>query len=661
MTATNSQYPGLTLRQPPPAAPPPFVVPAEYADIPKELISDKMLLVHRSKVPFGAVSRKAENNPELGATIQEACGALAEGGADGKPLDGLGRYVAPPFVVIDLDKCVDPQTGDVETWAGEIVRSIDSYTESSPSGTGLHIWVRGAKPGDRCRNGIEMYDRGRYLTLTGRHVPATPKEVREVDLTDIYARMLRGDFVKSEQPSQKSSPAITNEPAKIQSEGKILTTRLELLMSGEILSSSPFVIGDAHGNKVEYPSQSECDGALSVLLATKHGGDAEKIDADFRASSLFREKWDEKHGPKTYGQITIASAIAFIKKTSTSSATAPVQTENNIAPKSFVMVSGDNFMSEKIPPRKVIMRTIDKGDAVFYAKSINQIFAWRGLGKTCVGLGLTAAFANGGSFLNFESPEPVNVLYIEGELPAEQMQERWRQIIGKTNGRARLVTIDKQPEHSFPSFATAQGMARVEATLAQCAAEGFPVAVLFLDSVSTLFNIAANDEENWILIQSWLLRLRSQGLCIFFFHHAGKSGLSRSHSKSEDMLDVSIKLDKPDEQEEGILHAVMVFDKARHGISEPATEIKMRPIHTDNCACKHVSGTLIGCRGNSVSWEHEATSASKKARAFEMYAAGASVRKVASELKMSKTVAGRLSVEYSQGVINAPKALEVDA
>ena len=102
------------------------------------------------------------------------------------------------------------------------------------------------------------------------------------------------------------------------------------------------------------------------------------------------------------------------------------------------------------------------------------------------------------------------------------MQERWKQIIGKTNGRARLVTIDKQPEHSFPSFATAEGMARVEATLAQCAAEGFPVDVLFLDSVSTLFNIAANDEENWILIQSWLLRLRTQGMCIFFFPSRGE-------------------------------------------------------------------------------------------------------------------------------------------
>jgi hypothetical protein len=125
------------------------------------------------------------------------------------------------------------------------------------------------------------------------------------------------------------------------------------------------------------------------------------------------------------------------------------------------------------------------------------------------------------------------------------------------------------------------------------------------------------------------------------------------------MLDVSIKLDNPDDKEDGVLHAIMAFDKARHGISEPASEIKMRPVHTENCECNHSSGQLIGCRGDSVAWEHAAASVAKKARAFEMFAAAATVRKVASELRVSKSVAGRWSQEYSQGVI-APKAVEVD-
>jgi hypothetical protein len=323
--------------------------------------------------------------------------------------------------------------------------------------------------------------------------------------------------------------------------------------------------------------------------------------------------------------------------------------------KPFVMVDGDSFMLEKIPPRKVLCRTRDKKEAVFYAKSINQIFAWRGNGKTCLGLCLTWAFATGGSFLNYEVPEAANVLYIEGELPEEQMQERWKQIIGKTNGRARLVTLDKQPEHMYDSFATEKGMARCEATLKQCADEGFKVDVLFLDSMSTLFNIAANDEENWIRIQAWFISLRSRGICVFFFHHAGKSGMSRSHSKSEDMLDISIKLDNPTEREEGCLHALLHYDKARQGLSEPDAEIKMKSVHTKDCACKRGAGVVLGCRGDKVEWHYEHSQDVKKAQAFEMWAEGCSVRTAARDLEIPQGTAARWHKEWVEK--NPPKAV----
>jgi AAA domain len=333
------------------------------------------------------------------------------------------------------------------------------------------------------------------------------------------------------------------------------------------------------------------------------------------------------------------------------------------SPKPFVMVDGDSFMLEKIAPRKVLLRTKTKREPIFFAKSINQIFAWRGNGKTCLGLGLTMAFAKAGSFLNFEVLEKANVLYIEGELPEEQMQERWRQIIGKTEGRARLITLDKQPEHLFPSFASEIGMARVEETLKQCEADGFKVEVLFLDSISTLFNIAANDEENWIKIQSWLISLRSRGICIFFFHHAGKSGMSRSHSKSEDMLDVSIKLDTPAEKEEGCLHALLVFDKARNGINEPGAEIKMRPAHSADCLCRSGTGhsLVVGCRGDSVTWEHQVSIDLKKAQAFEVFASGdaGTIRTMAKDLDVPRSTLGRWRKEW--GTENPPKpAVKLD-
>jgi primase-polymerase (primpol)-like protein len=48
---------------------------------------------------------------------------------------------------VDLDGCLDPDTGDMEGWAREIIEELDSYTEVSPSGTGVHVLIRAALPG----------------------------------------------------------------------------------------------------------------------------------------------------------------------------------------------------------------------------------------------------------------------------------------------------------------------------------------------------------------------------------------------------------------------------------------------------------------------------------------------------------------------------------
>ncbi len=84
---------------------------------------------------------------------------------------------------IDLDHCRDPETGEIAEPHASIVRELDSYTEVSPSGTGVKVFLRGEiPPGVRKQNheiGLEMYQAGRYFTVTGRHVPGTPTSVNE--------------------------------------------------------------------------------------------------------------------------------------------------------------------------------------------------------------------------------------------------------------------------------------------------------------------------------------------------------------------------------------------------------------------------------------------------------------------------------------------------
>ena len=79
---------------------------------------------------------------------------------------GIGWVFAPddPYCGIDLDKCRNAETGEIEPWAQEIIDAFDSYTEISPSGTGVHIIIRGKLPPGGNRKGqVEMYDRARFF------------------------------------------------------------------------------------------------------------------------------------------------------------------------------------------------------------------------------------------------------------------------------------------------------------------------------------------------------------------------------------------------------------------------------------------------------------------------------------------------------------------
>ena len=96
--------------------------------------------------------------------------------------DGLGFVFSDDITIvgIDLDKCRDSDTGEIEEWAQKIIDTVSSYTEISPSGTGVHILVGGELPPGGNRKGhVEMYDSDRYFTVTGAHVEGTPTEIRK--------------------------------------------------------------------------------------------------------------------------------------------------------------------------------------------------------------------------------------------------------------------------------------------------------------------------------------------------------------------------------------------------------------------------------------------------------------------------------------------------
>jgi putative DNA primase/helicase len=126
-----------------------------------------------TKVPYTAERRPRAASSTDPATWRPFWDAVAACCWDELRLDGIGYALteADGVVGIDLDHCRDHDSGVIEAWALDIVQRIGSYTEVSPSGTGLRIIALGTLPtGRRKKRNVEMYDRGRYLTMTGHRV-----------------------------------------------------------------------------------------------------------------------------------------------------------------------------------------------------------------------------------------------------------------------------------------------------------------------------------------------------------------------------------------------------------------------------------------------------------------------------------------------------------
>lgn len=126
---------------------------------------------HADDLPDADDLAKSDDSTTWG-TFEQAAAFLARH----PELNGLGFELGEGpeaksgFVGVDLDNCID-EAGNMAPWAAAIVDRLESYTEVSPSGKGLRIFCRGELPeGGRKKGDIEMYDCGRFLTVTGREM-----------------------------------------------------------------------------------------------------------------------------------------------------------------------------------------------------------------------------------------------------------------------------------------------------------------------------------------------------------------------------------------------------------------------------------------------------------------------------------------------------------
>jgi len=262
-----------------------------------------------AKQPINAMTGELAkpNDPTTWSDFNTAVQAV-----DKFDLRGVGFMFQAPYFGIDLDTVRNPDTGEICLDAQYILDTVVSYAEISQSGTGIHIICkadfkcknhkkslpcdtvieRKDKKGEPKKNEIEMYYEKRYFALTGNVYGNRTDITEQTDnVKAVYSKFMESKPLNSTKEGNSTL---------MMSETDILT----VAMRDDIFCNL------WHSKISDYQSHSEADLALCNKLAFYCGKNADMMDKLFRQSELIRDKWDEIHGPDTYGNITIKKAIA---------------------------------------------------------------------------------------------------------------------------------------------------------------------------------------------------------------------------------------------------------------------------------------------------------------------------------------------------------------
>jgi putative DNA primase/helicase len=292
-------------------------------------------------------------------------------------------------------------------------------------------------------------------------------------------------------------------------------------------------------------------------------------------------------------------------------------------PTPFKVLTALELVNADLPPRETILAPW------LPAKGLAMIYGPRGIGKTHLNLGIAYSIATGGTFLRWRAGRPRKVLYIDGEMPGQAMQERVAAISHAAPLEPpapdffRILAMDLQELGHGLNLADDAAQLNLEASIGDAE-------VLIVDNISTLANAGReNEAESWLPIQGWALEQRRAGRTVIFVHHAGKGGAQRGTSRREDVLDTVIALRRQDDFEpnEGARFAIH-FEKNRGFHGDDAKPFE----------------AALGVAG----WSTRDLADADMARVVALLAEGMTEREIATETGFSKGRVGRLKAKAKE-------------
>lgn len=283
-----------------------------FEKLPEELKEDGRFCLWRyeerkgrlDKVPYRPDGRRADAT-DIKHYVDFSLAADAFISSKGK-YSGIGLGVFKPFGCIDGDACYFDST--LSPMAQDVTDTMDTYTESSPSGTGVRMVFRAAHFQFDAKRyyinnrkiGLEAYApgaTGRFCTITGDCIRERGCEERSAQFEAVLEKYMV-------RPVSEKKAGATSPP------GSFLSDRSVIRMASASTQGKKFQ-SLWNGAIPEGKSHSEADMALAAILAFWCGGDTEQMDRLFRQSGLMRGKWDRIQSGSTYGQITLEKAVSL--------------------------------------------------------------------------------------------------------------------------------------------------------------------------------------------------------------------------------------------------------------------------------------------------------------------------------------------------------------
>ena len=328
------------------------------------------------KVPYYTPTKRADvSDPATWCTFQDVKKRYESGG-----FTGVGFVFTPhdPYSGIDLDESI--VNGVISESARNIIHTLNSYTEISPSGRGVKIIFKAKKHHHRCRTkSFEVYTAARYFTITGCPVPGTPTtiEYRQAELDAVLSQVFDDDI-----------------PVRI----------------GKLCKNDSTFQAVWNRTRQELKTQSEYDLSIATRLHSAGFSETEIRDSLNEHRKIHSQNPD-KISRDDYFQTTIQKAMQGAKV-------------KLIVRPNFVSVSElvAHFPAMRDP---IVNKIVRRGEIV-------NIISMTKFGKTWLVITFALSIATGRAWFGLETKQ-VKVLVLDNELHPETIASRYRRVAEKLN------------------------------------------------------------------------------------------------------------------------------------------------------------------------------------------------------------------------------------